>query len=381
MRVLIVKATMHPVRGGGAAERTLQLSNALAGMPGIDVTLLTLRAKLTSARREELAGVRVIDVPSLNDRYAVPVLRRRRIVELLRETDVAYLDGHWSLLNALVYRQAVRLGVPYVACPYGTLVVFGRSRLLKRLYNHVIGKDIIRNASRQIAIAGSELADLRGYGASDSSIRMVPNGVHPEAYRFTDDDGFRRRFDLGAAPFLLYMGRLNPIKGPDLLIEGFARVKDRFPAHLLVLAGLDEGMGDRLRSLSRQRELDARVRFVGFISGDMKSAAYNAAELLVIPSRHEAMSIVALESGAAGTPLLVTDRCGLDEVESVGGGFVVPATVDGIAEGIASALEAPEQLPPMGERLRAHTVANYSWESVAGRLADLLREVSLQERG
>lgn len=381
MRVLSVRANMAPVWGGGAAERALQMNLALAATPGVEATLLTLRRSLTPKRRSELRDVRVVALACVNGRYAIPAVKPGQIAGLLRTVDVIHLSGHWSLLNALVYRQARRLGVPYVLSPEGTLVLFGRSLRLKWLYNRLVGTEMIRNASRLIVIADSELPYLRGYGVTPAAIANIPNGVRPDAYRFADDAGIRRRLGIGTEPFLLYMGRLNPIKGPDLLIEGFARVADRFPAYQLVLAGPDEGMGGGLRTLARRRGVESRVRFVGHISGPDKSAAYHAAELLVIPSRHEAMSIVALESGAAGTPLVFTDQCGLDEVARIGGGFVVAATIGGISEGLVAALEHPDRLPVMGEQLKAYTLANFSWDAIGARVANLLREVSEERRG
>jgi glycosyltransferase involved in cell wall biosynthesis len=81
-----------------------------------------------------------------------------------------------------------------------------------------------------------------------------------------------------------------------------------------------------------------RVHYIGFISDEAKSQAYHAADLLVIPSRKEAMSIVVLEAGITGTPVLLTDQCGLSEVESIEGGKVVTASVEGLQSGLIALL-------------------------------------------
>ncbi|MEN6464135.1 MAG: glycosyltransferase, partial [Syntrophaceae bacterium] len=94
----------------------------------------------------------------------------------------------------------------------------------------------------------------------------------------------------------------------------------------------------------------------------------------VVPSRREAMSIVALEAGINGTPVLLTDQCGFDEVARIGGGMVVPATVRGIQEGLGTLLRDLSKLNNMGEKLKAYVFENYLWENI------VYKYISLYER-
>jgi len=374
LRILNVRSDMHPIWGGGSTERALQMSRALALQPGVEVTLLSLDLGATPDWPHTLPGVDVVALSCANKRFQVPAASSRSIEKPVRRADVIHMMGHWSMLNALVYRRAVSVGVPYVVCPAGALPIFGRSKYLKRAYNRFVGQAIIRDAAGRIAITRDEVPQFLAYGVSADSVRVIPNGVVPSEYEYRDDDAFRTLYELGDAPFLLFVGRLNPIKGPDLLIESFASIKERFPQHLLVMAGQDEGMLRQLTTLTEKHALRQRVRFIGHVSGEMKSAAYHAAELLVIPSRQEAMSIVVLESGAAGTPVVATDQCGLKEIAQIDGGIIVPATVHGLAGGIAAALDDPSKLPAMGEKLRAYTVKNFSWSVISSRLVTLFEE-------
>jgi glycosyltransferase involved in cell wall biosynthesis len=379
MKLLNVKANMHPVWGGGTAERTFQMSRALAQFPGVETALLCLDLGLASDWHRKLAGVEVVALPCLSRRFQLPAAAPGTIRRAVARADVIHLMGHWTLLNALVYRQARRLGKPYVVCSAGTLVSYGRSRLLKRGYQALVGNGIIRHAARHIAITADERDRLVALGVDPARVQVIPNGIRLADYQHRDDAGVRRTLGLGDQPFVLFVGRLNPIKGPDLLVEAFARVADRFPDHQLVLAGPDEGLGPRLSELSRQQGLASRVRLVGYIAGDDKSAAYHAAELLVIPSRHEAMSIVVLESGAAGTPVVATDRCGLDDLVGHGGGWLTPATVDGLADALAEALSDPDQRAARGAALLAATRRDFSWDAIGSRHVELFRQ-ALEER-
>jgi glycosyltransferase involved in cell wall biosynthesis len=167
------------------------------------------------------------------------------------------------------------------------------------------------------------------------------------------------------------MGRLNPIKGPDLLLEAFCSIAHKHPELHLVFAGPDGGLLGSLQKMTQERGLADRVHFIGYIAGRDKVEAYRAADLLVIPSRQEAMSIVVLEAGIVGTPVLLTNRCGFDEVATVGGGQVVAATAIDLAAGLDSLLADRTALKAMGERLQARVRQNFTWEVIVGRFQDL----------
>jgi glycosyltransferase involved in cell wall biosynthesis len=278
-------------------------------------------------------------------------------------------------LNALVYLLARRAGKPYVVCPAGALPIYGRSKYLKRAYNRLVGYGIIRNAAGHVAITDGEIPQFEAYGVKAGRVSVIPNGIDPSDYRAKDDAGFRQRHDLGEDPFILFVGRLNRIKGPDLLLEAFALAKDELPGHLLVLAGPDEGMLPELQKTVAGSGVGDRVRFVGYLGGEEKSRAYHAADLLVVPSRQEAMSIVALEAGICGTPVLLTDRCGFDEVESADGGRVVPASVEGLRAGLVELLRDPAGLARMGENLRRLAQDRYTWDSAIEKYFELYERI------
>jgi glycosyltransferase involved in cell wall biosynthesis len=118
-------------------------------------------------------------------------------------------------------------------------------------------------------------------------------------------------------------------------------------------------------------KLSSRVHYIGYLSGDDKSDAYHAATLLVIPSRHEAMSIVALEAGICGTPVLLTDQCGFDQLPLMNGGWVVPATVDGLSKGLTDALLNSESLEVAALNIKPYINDNYVWDVVIQHYTNL----------
>jgi len=375
MRVLNVNATFDAVTGGGTAERTFQLSRYLANT-GIECAVLTLDVGLNEERVAAVRPARVTALRCTWPRFYVFPLPEARIGSLVGWADVIHITGHWTLLNALVYREARRQGKPYAVCPAGALPVFGRSPRLKALYNGLVGRRLVRDARAWIAIGHNELDHFREYGVDAGQVTLIPNGVDPADFGSNDPDGFRRKFELPAAPFVLFLGRLDFIKGPDLLLEAFSELADSHPGLQLVFAGPDGGMLESLRSASRAGGLSGRVHFIGPVRGTDKSHAYRAASLLAVPSRQEAMSIVAIEAGICGTPVLITDRCGFDEIADSGGAVVCPATAEGLRSGLNGMLAAATDLAAMGARLHEFTRERYLWSGMVERYRQLFERVA-----
>lgn len=380
MKVLNVNMSLDPIRGGGTVERTLQISRHLAAC-GIDCTILATDAGMEDVglRRATLDGLHVVLLKCLNKRFYLPHPDFSHLTRLVQDAEVINLMGHWTVLNALIVRLAEKHGKPYTICPAGALPVMGRSRLLKHLYNLLIGNRIIQNAAACIAIAPNEREQFAAYGVAMERITLLPNGITPGEYQNDDDASFRQRYDLPAAPYILFVGRLNWIKGPDLLLEAFAESGCIQKGIHLVMAGPDGGLLDELRRMAQHLGITPQVHFVGHISGDLKSQAYHGATLLAIPSRLEAMSIVALESGICGTPVLLTDQCGFDEVAVVGGGAVVAAESGALAKALQQMLDDGSALQKAGQRLKEHVAKHYLWSIAARRYANLLLPLSRQE--
>jgi glycosyltransferase involved in cell wall biosynthesis len=372
MKILNVNASLSFRTGGGTAERTFQMSRFLA-QEGIDCTVLTIDSGLDPARIEALNPARLRTVPLLWQRFHVPRIRWRTIKSLVDEADIVHLMGHWGVLNAVVYWAARCARKPYVVCPAGALPIFGRSKLLKRVYNLLVGKAILRNASGWIAVTAAEFGQFESYGVPSARITVIPNGVCQEDFPLADSEQFRRKNQLPEAPFILFMGRLSPIKGPDLLLQAFASVQERIPDYHLVFAGPDEGMRADLEEAARQAGIDERVHFLGLVVGSDKAAAYRSASLLAVPSRQEAMSIVVLEAGICGVPVMLTDQCGFSEITAIDPGLETPATAEGIAAGLERLLLTPGILDRTAAELHDLVLNKYTWPTIVQQYVNLYR--------
>lgn len=376
MKVLNVNHLLDPETGGGTAERTFQVSRFLQ-KAGTQTSVLALDIGLNAARRDELAGVKVVALPCLNRRYFVPWASPGLIRALVADADVVHLSGHWTLLNALVYKSCRRQGKPFVFCPAGALTTFGRSLKIKRAYDAWVGRELAQSAAACVAITDQERADFAAYGVPAGRVTVIPNGIDAGQYN-RDADAERRmreRLRIGAAPYVLFLGRLNAIKGPDLLLQAFSMVADRFPEFHLVFAGPDGGLLASLMESAGQARLKERIHFPGYLAGSDKMAALRAATLLAIPSRREAMSIVVLEAGISGTPTLFTDACGLEGFAAQGAGTMVEVSAPALAAGLADLLADESARHAAATRLEALVREKYLWDMQAERYLALYEQI------
>jgi glycosyltransferase involved in cell wall biosynthesis len=234
----------------------------------------------------------------------------------LREFDVVHFYGLYNLLGPAVSSYCRRLEIPYVIEPMGMFLPIVRNLWLKRVYHRLLGKSFIARARFLIATSGQERQELIDGSIPASRIAVRRNGIEvPE--KLPERGRFRLRNGIGRdATVVLFLGRLVSKKSPDLLIEAFARWRANSvngKDAVLVLAGPDEGDGfvRRLKKTADQLRMDESIRFVGPLYDERKWQAYRDADVFVLPSLNENFGNTAAESAACGTPVIVTDRCGI----------------------------------------------------------------------
>ncbi len=374
MRVLHVNHLLDALTGGGTAERTYQLARFMA-KAGVECTILTLDIGLSTERKAGLGDVRVHKLPCLNERFFIPRVHTGEIRRLVADADIVLISGHWTILNVLVFWACRKLHKPYLFCPAGALQPFGRSLFIKRLYKRLVGRNLAQSAAACVAVTEAERTEFSAYGVSDDRIEVIPNGIDPDGYQLENPDvavaRFRQATGIGSARYVLFLGRLNLIKGPDLLVEAFCRLDSDLSDIQLVMAGPDGGLLAQLKSAAVARGVASRIHFIGYIGGDEKTAALLGASLLAIPSRREAMSIVVLEGGMCRCPVLFTDTCGLDDIAIQGAGEMVPVSSIALAEALSRMLHDIVKTSAFADRLEALVHRQYLWDVQAQRYITL----------
>jgi glycosyltransferase involved in cell wall biosynthesis len=263
--------------------------------------------------------------------------------ERLHDYDLAHIYGLYDLLGPQVASACRRISRPYIVEPMGMFLPIVRNIRMKRLYHDVLGWRMLRGASRVIATAEQERQEFLEGGIPDSKIVVRRNGIDVPT-EFPATGFFRDRWKIGRdAKLILFLGRLVSKKSPDLMVEVFSQWDQRgngSRGSVLVMAGPDEGDGfrEQLESLVSQMKLDGRVLFTGPLYGEEKWAAYRDADVFVLPSQNENFGNTAAEAIACGTPVLVTDRCGIAPMIGQRAGLVVPHECAALEAGMARIL-------------------------------------------
>lgn len=369
MRILNVSQTYHPyLAEGGRPAKVLAISRALAER-GHSVTVLT--ADLHSGRsgdrpaqqepspwgwRSQHQGVEAIYLRT-RARYRTVTLNPsvvRFCLARLPDFDLVHIYGLYDLLGCVVAAACDRRGVPYVVEPIGMFRPIVRSLALKRLYHALVGERMLRGAARLIATSEQERRELLEGGLPDAKISVRRNGVDlPD--RLPAPGTFRRQWNIPLeAKLVLFLGRLVSKKSPELMLEAFARWRADAGGpqpSLLVLVGPDEGDGYRqqLENFAARLGLNGGVLFTGPLYDDAKWAAYRDADLFVLPSQNENFGNTAAEAVACGTPVLLTDRCGIAPLVDERAGLVVPHNREALLAGLARLLNDET----LRQRLRA----------------------------
>jgi glycosyltransferase involved in cell wall biosynthesis len=269
------------------------------------------------------------------DGSASPSSKRKQITRIIAPYDLVHITNHWTYVNALVYHACKKQQKPYVICPAGDTALSVRTGLLKRLFNALVGLNPIRQAAAHVAISPAEFFWFKEYGVNEKEITIIPNGIHPDSFTARPDQEFRKRLGPGTAPYILFAGRLDKKNAPDLLLQAYVAAAGReLGQYHLVFAG-PQGDFDRKRQMAAcGAEFHGKIHFPGFLGREETARAYHGAELLVVPCRRSNMPVTALEAGICATPVLLTEPCGFDDLQTAGGAMVVPASEEGLRHGL-----------------------------------------------
>lgn len=242
-----------------------------------------------------------------------------------------------------------------------------------------VEKEIAAQADLLIASTEDERADLvRLYGANPDHVAVVPPGVDLSMFQPIDRDEARRTIGYGAGRLLLFVGRLERLKGVEVAIRALALLRDR--AHddvrLLILGedsrDGDESEKDRLKELAAAAGVRDRVDFLGSVAHHELPFFYSAADVCVMPSYSESFGLVALEAQACGRPVVGSGVSGLRSVvrDEVSGYLLDSHDPAMYAERMGRLLDNPELAQQMGRRGRL-LAQRFSWTRTADRLQSL----------
>lgn len=395
MNILMTTQSYYPfLEKGGPAVKVRAIALGLAKL-GHHVTVLTAdwgfhpsmapsmsAEKCASDWRAVESGVTTLFLHNLARYRTLSVNPQVLRISLRRskekEYDITHVYGIYDLLGPAVTFGPRRNRIPYVVEPMGMFRPIVRNIALKKLYHLSIGRRLVKSAHRFIATSDQEKRELLEEGVGADRIVVRRNGVEPPPV-VPVRGAFRKQRNIPPdAKVALYLGRIEEKKSPELLLSAFAtwRKNSGGPASFLVIAGPEQKPGYVARLTSMASALDIReaVQFTGPLYDYAKWSAYRDADVFVLPSYNENFGNSAAEAIACGTPVIVSDRCGIAPLVADKTGLVVPHEADAIARALQIILDNPDA----AARFRAacqEVVGGLSWDEPVCQMVRIYEEV------
>jgi len=305
----------------------------------------------------------------------------QRIEEFRRNEHTQYdlLHSHYWLSGATALHLSQRWAVPHI-------IMFHTLAHLKQLANPEeaepfnrleMERRLIKQADCIIASTAEErLQMIRHCGATVSQVRVIPCGIDLKLFKPHDRQQARTKLGIGYhEPIVLFVGRLDPFKGPDVLLRSAALMQTK--AQIVIVGGKSASDKDTqlLKELAMQLKISKRVHFIDAQPQYKLPAMYSAADVTVIPSYHESFGLAAVESLACGTPVVATRAGGLKTiVQNNITGYLVPRCPGFFAERLDTLLQNPGMLKNLRVAAR-QSILQYSWSNVATMVQDMYEDV------
>ena len=336
MRLLRVIRSTNP-ESGGPSERLLRSSEALI-RDGHEVEVVSLESEEDVAPRK--FPFRVTALGWGVGKYGYNPRLAPWVRENASRFDAVIMHGLWNYSSFGAWLGLRKTSTPYYIFTHGMMDPWFRQayplkHIAKQVYWWVAEGRVLRDAQKVLFTTDEEMMRARDvfYGHSYNE-RVVRYGTtDPAGDEVAEKAAFFTAFPaLQERRFLIFLSRIHPKKGCDLLIRGFAEMSEQLPADLdLVIAGPDQvHLAQELQNLAQKLNVAHRVHWPGMLQGELKWGAFRAAEAMILPSHQENFGIVVAEAMACRTPVLVSDKVNIwREVEASGGGLVEPDSVEG----------------------------------------------------
>ncbi len=318
---------------GGMNVYIKELGRAMA-QRGIDVVVFTRRSdEHTPDVVEFIPGFRVVHIDA-GPRTRLPIHDLPGLVGEFAEATLSWIDqsgesfdlihSHYWLSGWAGVLLKEKLGLP-LANSFHTL---GRIKDLTRrpddapegVIRTLTEEEVIARSDCVVASTPFEFDDLvEHYSADPARLCTSPPGIRHDVFKLGDKDEARRWTGLNGHPIVLFVGRIQPLKGVDVAVAALTRLDPSAePAHLVVIGGPSGSNGTteltRLKQLAKDLGIAERVHFIAPIAREQLASFYQAADAVIVPSRSETFGLVAAEAQSCGVPVIAAAVGGLSYI-------------------------------------------------------------------
>lgn len=384
MKILIVIPSVGAVYGG-TSKVAFELAQAL-GDRNLQIDVVTTDANGTTnldvplCTWQQQGSYRIQYFPRWGlSEYKFSYPLTQWLFQHIGDYDLVHTISLFTYPVAIAHWLCQSCNIPYVASPHGMLDPWALEYKAwkKRAYYTLIERPILHKASAIQMLSQAEADGIQSL-ALPTPIKIISNGVDRRDFDpLSDPDLFYQDFPvLRGKTLILFLGRVDPKKGLDLLAPAFAQVQAQFPQTHLIVAGPDNtGFLPTAQSYFEQVGCLEAVTFTGMLTGALKLATLAAAHLYVAPSYSEGFSMSILEGMASGLPCVFTTGCNFPEAAIAQVAEVVDIDATVIAAAMLRQLSDRQAAKALGNRAHAFILQHYTWDQIASKLHQLYLEI------
>ena len=273
----------------------------------------------------------------------------------IKAEDLVHLHGVFMHAQYISSKFANKTNMPYIITPHGMLEPWHLKdkQLKKRIYMGLVLNSILAKACIIHAITPFEKENLYKL-TKHKNIIEIPN--------FINYSDLPKSMDYNPSEeYLLFLSRLHPKKGLDILIESMSKIRDK--KIKLKIVGSENNYSDSLKKVVQKAGLENRIEFLGGVFGDKKFELFANAKAFVAPSYSEAIGMVNLEAAACNTPVITTFNTGISAEWNTNGGIMINPNIEELTKAINTVTNwSNEERFSRGENLSNFVLNNYSWE-------------------
>jgi glycosyltransferase involved in cell wall biosynthesis len=313
--------------------------------------------------------------------YAVSLPLTSWLIRHVRNYDLVHIHALFSYATLPATLCAILNHKPYIIRPLGTLNRWGRQQRrprLKKLSFHMLERHILARANAVHFTSEQEHNQAKELNIPMKPV-IVPLGITPIPVDELPAPGmFRTRYPhFAGKTLLMFLGRLDRIKGLELLLPAFAHVRESRPDVALILAGKGaQEYEDYLKTMVRSLGIEQDVAFPGFLSGEQKQAALVDSDMFILPSSFESFSIATIEAMDAGLPVIISDQVGIaHEVGRAGAGIVVPCNQERLADAIMQLVTDSSEQQRLAANGRKLVQEHFSLDATTRALVDVYQKI------
>ena len=378
MKILHAFVFFSIKHAGGTSDLMFKIAKAQK-KAGLSPIILSGDYKFDYELADNLQGVDFVICKSFFDKFGFSLMPSMiwKLFSIRKDVDVVHMHVYRTFQNVILYLFCKIFSIPYVMDAHGAVPYHENKKLLKRVFDFIIGKRILRDAKHLIAetvVGRDEYLSIMPSLVAEEIIVLSPPFDTDEFISLPDKGLFREKYQIDPnLKVVMFLGRIHYIKGNDFLIKGFAEALKFRPDLFLILVGPDDGHMEECKKIVNELNISSNVLFTGFLGGEHKNSALLDADIVVQLSRFEQGAWAPLEGVLCKTPIIVTADTGTGEdVKRIKAGYLVDFdNNEMLANTIINILNNYDDAKKLTTEARDFIIENLSMNARIGEYTDL----------